>query len=52
MAFYWQIKTFRSRETFDKFIEKNERKIQWHTVFISNVPYAIEWKDMKVIKFD
>lgn len=52
MAFYWQIKTFRSRENMQKFLDRNAHKIQWREVFINSCPGAIEWKDLRVIKFD
>jgi hypothetical protein len=45
----WILRTFRSKENMDKFIEKNGRKIQWHEVFINN-KYAIEYRKLRVIK--
>jgi hypothetical protein len=51
MAFYWQIKTFQSRENMKKFLDRKAHKIQWHEVFINNVPGAIEYRDLKIISF-
>jgi hypothetical protein len=43
----WILKTFKTKENMNKFIEKNNHKIQWVEVFINNA-YAIEYR--KLIK--
>ena len=42
----WKVKTFKTREAMLAFINKGG--IQWHEVFINNIPYAIEYR--KLIK--
>jgi hypothetical protein len=39
----WIIRTFKSKENMQKFIDKNRGKIQWHEVFINN-GWGIEYK--------
>lgn len=44
----WKIKTFKTKEQMAAFV--NSRQIQWQEVFINNVPYAIEYKEIKKLK--
>ena len=41
----WKIKTFKTKEQMTAFV--NRHQIQWQEVFINNVPYAIEYKEIK-----
>ena len=43
----WNIKTFKTFEDMQKFLEKNTDKIQYNQIFINNC-YAIEYK--KIIR--
>ena len=41
----WQIKTFKTKEEMQKFI--NTHAIAYQQIFINNIPYAIEYKPLK-----
>lgn len=41
----WIIRSFRSKENMNKFIEKNQSKIQWHEIFVNN-GYAIQYRKL------
>lgn len=41
-----KIKTFKTKEQYKKFIDKNKNKIQYTNIFINNVNYAIEYKNL------
>ena len=41
----WTIKTFKTKEMMNKFIEKNRSKIQYQEVFINNA-YGIEYRKL------
>lgn len=41
----WAIKTFKTKESMQKFIAKHGNKIQWNEVFINN-KYAIEYRKL------
>jgi len=41
----WQLRTFKTKELMQKFINKNKGKIQYQEVFINN-GYAIEYKKL------
>ena len=43
----WKIKTFKTNEDLQKFINKNKSKIQYSIIFINN-GYGLEYK--KIIK--
>ncbi len=42
----WTIKVFKTREKMNKFIQKNEGRIQWVEVFVNN-GYAIEYRPLR-----
>ena len=44
----WDIKTFKTKNGMQKFIDKNQNKIQWNEIFINN-RYAIEYRKLKKI---
>lgn len=39
----WRIKTFKTKEEMQNFINKNDHKMQWHEIFVNN-EYGIEYK--------
>lgn len=45
----WKIKTFKTKEAYLKFINKNKNKIYYKDIFINNVPYAIEYKKLIIV---
>ena len=42
----WEYKNFKTRESMNKFIEKNKNKIQWNEIFVNN-SYAIEYRKLR-----
>jgi hypothetical protein len=44
----WITKTFKTKETMNKFVENNKHLIQWNEVFIDN-GYAIEYRKLRII---
>lgn len=42
----WKIKTFRTKEAMQNFIDKNSNKIQWQEVFVNN-GLAIEYRKLR-----
>lgn len=49
MAFYWKIKTFKTKEQRDAWIEKNFHKYRIEIIFVNN-GYAVDYKDLIKIK--
>lgn len=45
----WEIKEFKNKEAYNKFIDKNKNKIQYENIFINNVAYAIEYRKLKKV---
>jgi len=41
----WITKIFRTRESMEKFIAKNDGKIQWVEIFVNNA-YGIEYRKL------
>lgn len=44
----WIIKTFKTRQAMEKFIELHRGRIQWNEIFINN-GYAIEYRKLRKI---
>jgi hypothetical protein len=44
----YQIKTFKTREQLNNWIEENDSKTQWQEVFVNNA-YAVEYKALRII---
>lgn len=44
----WIIKTFKTKDSMSKFIDKNKGKIQFNEIFINN-SYAIEYRKLRKI---
>jgi hypothetical protein len=44
----WQTKVFRTKESMQQWITKNQHKTQWNEIFINNA-YGIEFKPLRVI---
>lgn len=44
----WNTKEFKTQAAMNKFIEKNQHKIQWNEIFVNN-SYYIEYRFLKVI---
>jgi hypothetical protein len=42
----WQVKTFKTQESMNKFIRKNQSKMQYAEIFINN-GYAIEYRKLR-----
>jgi hypothetical protein len=42
----WITRQFRTKQTMEKFLEKNGHKIQWREVFINNA-YGIEYRKLR-----
>lgn len=43
----WEVRTFKTKEQLDNFIERNKNKIQYDIIFVNN-GFGIEYK--KIIK--
>lgn len=46
----WRTKNFRSEQEAMDWIES--RDVQWNRIFVADVPFSIEWKPLRVLKFD
>lgn len=44
----WQIKTFKTKEQMDKWIEINKNHVQYQEVFINN-GYAVDYRILKKV---
>jgi hypothetical protein len=44
----WQTKVFKTKESMQQWIVKNDHKTQWQEIFINNA-YGIEFKPLRVI---
>lgn len=44
----WNIKTFKTKQAMQQWIERNDHKTQWHEVFINNA-YGVEYKALRVV---
>lgn len=44
----WQFKEFKTRQAMQKWLDKNESKIQWQEIFINN-GYCVEWRKLRII---
>jgi len=44
----WQTKVFKTKESMQQWIAKNDRKTQWQEIFINNA-YGVEFKLLRVI---
>lgn len=44
----WQTKTFKTKESMRKFLDKNSDKIQWNEIAINN-GYGIEYRKLRII---
>jgi hypothetical protein len=44
----WQTKVFKTKESMQQWITKNQHKTQWQEIFINNA-YGIEFKQLRVI---
>lgn len=42
----WNIKTFKTRESMNRFTAKHGYKLQWNEIFINN-GYAIEYRKLR-----
>lgn len=49
MQYGWTYKQFKTREAFDKWVEKNKFKVQWVEIYVNNVVAALEYKKLRVI---
>ena len=47
MAFYWQIKTFSTKEEMNKWLEQYQGQIRYVEIFVNN-GYAVEWKSLTI----
>ena len=47
----WNLKTFKTRKSMEKFIKKNEDKFIFTEIFINN-GYAVEYKPKYIVEFD
>jgi hypothetical protein len=44
----WQTKVFKTKESMQQWITKNQHKTQWQEIFINNA-YGVEFKLLRVI---
>lgn len=44
----WRIKTFKTKQAMEKFLDKNGHKIQWVEIFVNNA-YGIEYRKLRHI---
>jgi hypothetical protein len=44
----WTIKIFKTKKSLNKFIEKNQHKIQWEEIFVNN-GYGVEYRKLRKI---
>jgi hypothetical protein len=42
----WQTKLFKTKETFDKWIEQNKNKVQYTEIFVNNYYKGVEFKPL------
>lgn len=42
----WQIKTFKTRESMDRWIAKNAQRVQYVEIFVNN-GYAVEYRKLR-----
>lgn len=42
----WQVKTFKTRESMTRFLDKNAHRIQWHEIFVNNA-YGIQYRKLR-----
>lgn len=47
----WTIKTFKTLESYNKWIECNKHRYQISPIYINN-GYGVEYKNLRVINFD
>lgn len=45
----WNTKKFKSRKAFETWRRLRGHKYQWAMVYLNNVPYAVEFKKIRVI---
>jgi hypothetical protein len=46
----WIMKVFRTKESMQKFLDRNKNKIQWREVFINNA-WAIEYRKLIIVQW-
>jgi hypothetical protein len=44
----WESKTFKTRESLQKWIDRNSHKYQWHELFVQN-GYGVEFKKLRLV---
>lgn len=44
----WTDKTFKTKEAFDRWIARNESKMQWQEIYINNA-YGVTYKPLRLI---
>jgi hypothetical protein len=44
----WQTKVFKTKESMQQWITKNQHKTQWQEIFINNA-YGVEFKPLRII---
>lgn len=45
----WQVKKFRTILAGRRWIKRNEHRIQWQEVFVNNVPFAVEYRQLRTV---
>jgi hypothetical protein len=51
MQYGWQYKIFKTQKAMDKWLQKNEPKIEWVEIYVNNA-FAIEYRKLKVININ
>lgn len=44
----WKTRIFKKKETFQKWVEQQSHKYQWHEIFVNNA-YGIEYRKLRRI---
>jgi hypothetical protein len=41
----WKTKTFKTKQAYDRWIERNRNKYQWNEIFVNNA-YGVEYREL------
>jgi len=44
----WNTKVFKTKESMQQWLSKNQHKIQWNEIFINNA-YGLEYKALRIV---
>jgi hypothetical protein len=44
----WKVKTFKTAKAFQSWVVKNDKRMQWHEIFVNN-RYGVEYRPLRII---